>query len=71
METGRQRSRERYTEEHRPERTRGAVEGVMADRRISKRLRSKVMSTCVTPECLYGTETLALTERQTTTTIKG
>ena len=42
-----------------------AVEGVMADRRISKRLKGKVMSTCVTPACLYGTETLALT---TTTT---
>ena len=41
-----------------------AVEGVMADRRISKRLKSKVMSTCVTPACLYGTETLALTELQ-------
>ena len=39
-----------------------AVEGVMADRRISKIL--KVMSTCVTPACLYGTETLALTELQ-------
>ena len=35
----------------------------MADRRISKRLKGKVMSvrsTCVTPACLYGTETLAL-----------
>ena len=41
-----------------------AVEGVMADRRISKRLKGKVMSTCVTPACLYGTETLALTELQ-------
>ena len=41
-----------------------AVEAVMADRRISKRLKDKVMSTCVTPECLYGTETLALTELQ-------
>ena len=28
----------------------------MADRRISKRLKDKVMSTCVTPACLYGTE---------------
>ena len=39
-----------------------AVEGVMADRRISKRLDG----TCVTPvgPCLYGTETLALTELQ-------
>ena len=41
-----------------------AVEGVMADRRISKRRKGKVMSTCVTPACLYGTETLALTELQ-------
>ena len=36
----------------------------MANRRISKRLKGKVMSTCVTPACLYGTETLALTELQ-------
>ena len=36
----------------------------MADRRISNRLEVKVMSTCVTPACLYGTETLALTELQ-------
>ena len=41
-----------------------AVEGVMADRRISKRMKGKVMSTCVKPACLYGTETLAMTERQ-------
>ena len=41
-----------------------AVEGVMADRRISKRLKGKVMRTCVTPAYLYGTETLALTELQ-------
>ena len=41
-----------------------AVEGVMVDRRISKRLQGKVMSTCVTPACLYGTGTLALTELQ-------
>ena len=40
-----------------------AVEGVMADRRISKRLKGKVMSTCVTPACLYGTKTLALTTK--------
>ena len=40
------------------------VEGVLADRRISKILKGKVMSTCVTPECLYGKETLALTELQ-------
>ena len=36
--------------------------GVMADRRISKRLKGKPMSTCVTQVCLYETETLALTE---------
>ena len=41
-----------------------AVEGVMADRRISRRLKGNVMSTCVTSACLYGTETLAMTERQ-------
>ena len=32
-----------------------AVEVVMADRRISKRLKGKVTSTCDTPACLYGT----------------
>ena len=41
-----------------------AVEGVMADWRISKTLKDKVMSTYVTPAFLYGTETLALTELQ-------
>ena len=43
---------------------RGDLEGVMADRRISNRLKGKVVSTCVTPACLYGTETLALTVLQ-------
>ena len=33
-----------------------AVEGVMADRRIKKRLKGKDMITCVTPACLYGTK---------------
>ena len=41
-----------------------AVEGMMTDRRISKRLKGKVMSTCVTPACMHGTEILALTELQ-------
>ena len=41
-----------------------AFEGVTADRRISKILKEKVTNTCVTPECLYGTETLTLTELQ-------
>ena len=43
-----------------------AVKGVVADRRISKRLEGKVMSTCVKLACVYGTETLALTKRNTT-----
>ena len=38
--------------------------GAMADRRISKRLKGKVVSTCVTRACLYGTETLAMTDLQ-------
>ena len=41
-----------------------AVDGVMAVRRISKRLKCKIMSTCITPACLYGTETLTMTELQ-------
>ena len=41
-----------------------AVEGLMADWRISKRLKGKVKSTCVTPASMYGTETLALTDLQ-------
>ena len=40
------------------------VEGVMADRRISKKLKGKVLSVCVTPACTYGLETLALKEEQ-------
>ena len=36
----------------------------MTDRRISKTLKGKVMNTCVTPACLYGTETLAMKELQ-------
>ena len=40
------------------------VEGVMADWRISNRLKGKVTNTCVTPACRYGTETLAMTELQ-------
>ena len=40
------------------------VEGVMFDRKISKKLKGKVLRTCVTPACLYGLETVALTEQQ-------
>ena len=39
-----------------------AVERVMADWRFSKRLKGKVMRTCMTPACLYRTETLVMTE---------
>ena len=40
------------------------VEGVMLDRKISKKLKGKVLRMCVTPACLYGLETVALTEQQ-------
>ena len=40
------------------------VEGVMLDRKISKMLKGKVLRACVTPACLYGLETVALTEQQ-------
>ena len=40
------------------------VEGVMLDRKISKKLKGKVLRTCATPACLYGLETVALTEQQ-------
>ena len=59
---GRLREREVHRRVQAGENARRAVEGVLVDRRISKRLKSKVMSTCVTPACLYETETLALTE---------
>ena len=40
------------------------VEGVMLDINISKKLKGKVLRACVTPACLYGLETVALTEQQ-------
>ncbi|KAI0231116.1 mRNA-capping enzyme [Lamellibrachia satsuma] len=40
------------------------VEGVMLDKKNSKKLKGKVLRTCVTPACLYRLETLALTEQQ-------
>ena len=40
------------------------VEGAMLDRKISKKLKGLVLRTCVTPACLYGLETVALTEQQ-------
>ncbi len=40
------------------------VEGITADRRISRRLKEKVLMSCATSVYLYGLETMALTERQ-------
>ena len=37
---------------------------VMLDRKISKKLKGKVLRTCVTPACLYDLETVTLTEQQ-------
>ena len=43
----------------------GKVEGVMLDRNILKRLKRKVLRTCVTQACLnLYVETVALTEQQ-------
>ena len=36
----------------------------MLDRKNSKRLKGKVLKACVTLACLYGLETVALTEQQ-------
>ena len=41
----------------------GKVEGVMLDRTILKKLKVKVLRAFVTPACLYGLETVALTEQ--------
>ena len=39
------------------------VEGVMMDRKISRKLKGKVLDSCVVPAiCTYGLETLALSE---------
>jgi len=40
------------------------VEGVMADRKISRKLKGKVMVSCMMPAYLYGLKMVALTERQ-------
>ena len=40
------------------------VDGVMLDRKISKKLKGKVLRMCVTPACLSGLETVAVTEQQ-------
>ena len=38
------------------------VEGVMMDRKISRKLRGAVLDSCVVPASTYGLETLALSE---------
>ena len=38
------------------------VEGVMVDRNISRKLKWKVLDSCVVPASIYGLETLALSE---------
>ena len=42
------------------------VDGLMADRKISRKLKETVLMTCVTLAYLYGLEMVALTERQQT-----
>ena len=38
------------------------VEGVMMDRKISRKLKGNVLDSCVVPASIYGLETLALSE---------
>ena len=38
------------------------VEGVMVDRKISRKLKGKVLDSCVMPASTYGLDTLALSE---------
>ena len=40
------------------------VEGVMGDRRISRKRNGNVLSSCVTPVHINALETMALTEKQ-------
>ena len=40
------------------------VEGIMGDRCISRQLKGKVLSSCITPAYLYGLQTLVMTEKQ-------
>ena len=39
------------------------AEGVMLDIQMSRKLKGKVLSSCITPAYLYGLETLAMTEK--------
>ena len=40
------------------------VEEVMGDRHISRKLKGKVLSSCITPAYPYGLGTMAMTEKQ-------
>ena len=42
----------------------GKVEGVMGDRHISRKLKGKVLNSCITPAYLDGLEIMAMTEKQ-------
>ena len=40
------------------------MEGVMGDRYISRKLKGRELSACMTPAYLYGLETMAMMEKQ-------
>ena len=40
------------------------VAGVIGDRHISRKLKGKVLNSCITPAYLYGLETMAMTKNQ-------
>ena len=40
------------------------VQGVMMDRKISRKLKGKVLDPCVVPASTYGLDTLALSKLQ-------
>ena len=40
------------------------VDGVMGDRRVSRKRKGNVLSSCVTPAHMNALETMALTEKQ-------
>ena len=40
------------------------VEGVMGDKRISRKLKGNMLSSCVIPAYLYGIETMAMLAKQ-------
>ena len=40
------------------------VEGVMGDRHMYRKIKGKVLSSCVTPAYLYRLKTMTMTEKQ-------